>query len=273
MAQLDISAGRIPHACLICAASHADALEQARRIAGAAVCSGTGRRPCGQCRDCRKATEGIHPDIITVSRLTDDRGKQKQQITVDQIRDMSMDAALLPNEAQRKVYIIDRADSMNPAAQNAALKLLEEPPQWTVFLLCAVNAGQLLPTVRSRCAEYSFAGRTEEADEQTASLAAEYIKAVSSGSRAQLLRWCSANEGIDGKTALDFLECVKQYCADMLCLRRRAGSLSAEDIMRLCGLADTCMERLRVNVGVKHIFGLLAVDSIAGGGNRGKSID
>ena len=144
---------RIPHACLICASSAEAALDKARELASRAVCSGTGLlKPCGACRDCRKVAAGIHPDVITLTRAADDKGRQKQNITVDQIRALSADAIVLPNEAKRKVYIIDGAETMNPAAQNAALKLLEEPPAAVVFLLCTVRPMQLLETVRSRCA-------------------------------------------------------------------------------------------------------------------------
>ncbi len=153
VAQINSSGQSVPHACVICAPTIELALSEAEKLAAAAVCSGVGARPCGKCRDCRKAAEHVHPDIITVSRLLDDKGRPKREIGVDQMRDVIADAQVLPNEAARKVYIIDRAETMNAAAQNAALKLLEEPPAGAVFLLCTTNAMQLLPTVRSRCAE------------------------------------------------------------------------------------------------------------------------
>ena len=78
-------------------------------------------KPCGVCRDCRKVAAGIHPDLITVRRLEDDKGRPRREIVVDQIRAVNQAAWILPNEAQRKVYLIAEADKMNPAAQNAAL--------------------------------------------------------------------------------------------------------------------------------------------------------
>ena len=150
--------GRIAHASLICAPTGEQALQKARELAAAAVCSGAGKKPCGVCRDCRKVEANVHPDVTTLSRLADDKGKQKQFITVDQIRALSADAVVLPNEAARKVYIIEQAETMNPAAQNAALKLLEEPPAGAVFLLCTTRPMQLLETVRSRCALVKLTG-------------------------------------------------------------------------------------------------------------------
>ena len=133
VAQINSSGQSVPHACVICAPTIELALSEAEKLAAAAVCSGVGARPCGKCRDCRKAAEHVHPDIITVSRLLDDKGRPKREIGVDQIRDVIADAQVLPNEAARKVYIIDRAETMNAAAQNAALKLLEEPPAGAVL--------------------------------------------------------------------------------------------------------------------------------------------
>ena len=102
MAQINSSGQSVPHACVICAPTIELALSEAEKLAAAAVCSGVGARPCGKCRDCRKAAEHVHPDIITVSRLLDDKGRPKREIGVDQIRDVIADAQVLPNEAARK---------------------------------------------------------------------------------------------------------------------------------------------------------------------------
>ena len=263
-------ADRLPHACLISAPSREAALREARRLAAAAVCDGEGAKPCGRCRDCRKVEAGIHPDVITVTRLTDDKGKKKQAITVDQIRALSADAIVLPNEAARKVYIIDEAETMNPSAQNAALKLLEEPPANAVFLLCTVNPLLLLPTIRSRCAQIGVTGEEREpAEDAVKALAAGYLKTVASGDEAQLLRWCIQNEDIDTKTLLAFTQEVRLRLTDMLCLRQKAKKLSRADMIRLCALMETIAQYLKVNTGIRQLFGLLAVESLADSGNRG----
>ena len=270
MAQQAINdTGRMAHAYILSSPDRDEALRLARVMAAAAVCEKGGAEPCGLCRPCRKAQAGIHPDIITVRRLADDKGRQKREITVDQIRQVSMDAIVLPNEAGRKVYIIEEADAMNVPAQNAALKLLEEPPAGALFLLTAANPGQLLPTVRSRCAELKLNGEQSEADEVSAALAREYIKAVANRDPARLYAWCAKNEGLDTASAAAFLSCAGELAADMLCGRASRRGMSAGELLDLSQLLERCGRYLRVNVGVKHIFGLLAVDSIAGSGNRG----
>lgn len=114
-------------------------------LAAALVCQGEEEKPCGRCSACKKAVGGIHPDITTIS------GGEGKSIAVDQIRALRTDAYIRPNEAQKKVYLLERADQMNQSAQNAMLKLLEEGPAYAVFLLLAENSGGLLETVRSRC--------------------------------------------------------------------------------------------------------------------------
>ena len=83
-----------------------------------------------------------------------------------QVRQLRADAYIRPNEADRKIYILENAQTMNPSAQNAMLKLLEEGPAYAAFLLLTDNAAALLPTVRSRCELLPLSPVTEaEAEE------------------------------------------------------------------------------------------------------------
>ena len=255
------SFGKLSHAYIVSAESREDGLNTARRIAAAAVCSDSVNRPCGLCRNCRKAQQGIHPDIGFVERLVDDKGKQKKEILVDQVRQLAVDACVLPNEAEGKAYIICDADTMNGYAQNAALKLLEEPPRGVVFILCAASAGLLLPTVRSRCVEINCGG-TEKPDDQMLKLAGEYLQQLSSGKPHELLRWCAKNESMDVRSTAEFLNCAKILAADLLCGRAEKPALGRAELLRLDELFSRCLNYTRFNVSSKHIFGLLAVLSI-----------
>ena len=125
----------------------------ARLLARAMLCTAPrGKRPCGRCAPCRKVREGVHPDVTVISGP----GEGKP-VTVDQVRALRADAYIRPNEGERKIYLLERADQMNPSAQNAMLKLLEEGPSYAAFLLIAENGAGLLPTVRSRCEELELA--------------------------------------------------------------------------------------------------------------------
>ena len=256
------SADELAHAYILLSPSFAERDEAARRLAAAALCSAREGVPCGRCRDCRKVREGIHPDLIRVARLTDDKGKKKREITIDQIRAVVADSVVLPNEAERKVYLIEDADTMNVPAQNAALKLLEEPPRGVVFLLCASNAETLLETVRSRCAELVCGSQEEQGDPETDKLAAAFVKCCSEGDEAALFRWCAANEGMDNAAASAFVESAMRQLRDMLCKRRSSLSMSDRTVYDLETLLEKCLGMLRANVSVKHVLGLLAVDGI-----------
>ncbi len=265
MAGLDFKdSGHLAHACIISAQTSEESLAEAKKIAQAALCTSDGLAPCGKCRACRKVREGIHPDLITIGRLADREGKLKREISVEQVRALRSDACVLPNEGKRKVYIIEDADCMNPNAQNAALKLLEEPPNGAMLLLCVKNPGLLLSTVRSRCAEISLSSKPEETDKEADRLSLSYLKAVSTGNECNLMRWCAQNEGMDAKDAADFAEHTIYVITDMLCGRRPDMGINKYELKRLIELFKLCEKYLKVNVGAKHIFGLLAVDSLTG---------
>lgn len=135
----------LSHAYLITGGGGDSRAVFAGRLAAAYLCEGDAP-PCGRCRACRKVGKGSHPDLSRTAPPPD-----KAEITVEQIRSLRADAYVRPNEGRRKVYVIDPADAMNPAAQNALLKVLEEGPAYAAFLLVSDRPGKLLDTVRSRC--------------------------------------------------------------------------------------------------------------------------
>ena len=166
---------KLSHAYIVSSASENARMGKAFYLAEKMLCQSEGERPCGVCRDCRKVKARVHPDLAVVERITDDKGKQKKEILVDQVRAMGADAYILPNEAAEKVYIIKDADTMNEQAQNAALKILEEPPKGVHFILCVSNPERLLVTVRSRCVLVSCAGEEDAEDENAAAMADEFV--------------------------------------------------------------------------------------------------
>ena len=256
-------AARLNHAYIIASADPALCRARADEIARAAVCRSPSDVPCGQCRACRKALAGIHPDIQVIRRLEDSKGRPRREIVVDQIREMAADAVVLPNESERKVYLIEDADTMNVSAQNAALKLLEEPPQTVIFLLCTVNPDLLLETVRSRCLSVSVGSGAAEGPEEGEKRAAGFLKAMRSGDAEAVWRWIAKNETGKLDETAAFAEAALQGTADMLCGRADRGRLSSEKLMRLYRLLEQCTEYLKVNVNAKHVFSLLAVYAAA----------
>lgn len=252
---------KLSHAYLITGESEAAGAE-ARRLAAAMLCSAPERRPCGLCRDCGKSLRGIHPDIITVMRPTDDKGKIRREIYVDQIREISQSAHILPNEARRKVYIVTDAGTMNPSAQNALLKLLEEPPDFVSFILVADSAAQLLETVRSRCVTINLKAADTEPTAESRLLAEKYLAAAAKKNAVGLLSFCNVSSELSAGDTADFVRAVRILLTDMLAGRLPELGLPRGELMRLVKLMERAQEYLRFNVSVKHIFGMLSVDTI-----------
>lgn len=136
--------GRLPHAILLEGPEGCGKKTAASLIAQTALCEGV-NKPCGVCAHCIKIEKGIHPDVrfFTVPA-------GKKEFPIDLIRQIRQDASILPNEASGKVYILDQAHTMNEAAQNALLKIIEEPPKNVRFLLLCENRSRMLTTILSR---------------------------------------------------------------------------------------------------------------------------
>lgn len=145
-----VAENRIPHAILIEGDKGTGRHTLMQFLSRAAVCDGE-NSPCGNCRGCHLAKIGTHPDITVVSPEDG-----KKNITVAQVRGLRTEAYVKPHMAVRRVFVIDKADSMNEQAQNALLKVLEEPPGDIVFILIAESAAALLDTIISRCTVLSL---------------------------------------------------------------------------------------------------------------------
>ena len=137
---------RFPHALIISGPLGSGRRTLARSIAAALVCERKGDNlPCGGCENCRRVKEGIFPDLHIVAP---DDGKSL--IPVAKIREMRTEMSLSAVEGGRRIFIVEDADAMNTAAQNALLISLEEPPDGVFILLITESEEALLTTVRSR---------------------------------------------------------------------------------------------------------------------------
>jgi DNA polymerase-3 subunit delta' len=105
--------------------------------------------PCGRCNSCRKIESGNHPDIIVLN-------PSGPFIRIGQIRELCGTLAMKPYEARLRVVIISDAQTLNPSAGNALLKVLEEPPDRTMLILTTLQTSDLLPTIVSRCQHIRF---------------------------------------------------------------------------------------------------------------------
>jgi len=233
-------------------------------IAMSAVCirHGADAGPCGVCSHCVKASRGVHPDIIVVEKLQD-----KREILVDQIRALKKDVIVFPNEADRKVYIINDADLMNKNAQNALLQILEEPPRYVVFILRTDNPAALLPTVRSRCVSVKerLDADTEADAARSASaveMAGQLFSAIENGN-SSLVSFMFRLEKLD-KEAFDlFLSAAREQAAVRLREHASGNSvLSSRAIANAEQVLFKAGEMLDLNVSAGHLSGMICANLI-----------
>ena len=243
----------ISHAYALVCADAAQRERETTELAAAMLCTSSGARPCRVCRDCKKVFRGVHPDVL----FTDPTGSAKTAaIRVDQVREIIATAHLVPSEGKSKVYVLRGAEKMNPQAQNALIKLLEEPPSSACFILAGENAAALLPTVRSRCELLQLNAASDPVPEEALALARAYLRALADGKRSVLIRWSVEREKDD-------YDAVRALFAALR--RLTAASLAGEDLLpertalALLERLDQCERFLGANVGLKHIFGLLSL--------------
>ena len=208
-----ISSGRIPHAIMIEGESQKSNLDLANYIATAAVCE-SDNAPCGVCKNCHLASIASHPDITSIATLDG-----KKFLSVDQIRELRADAFVKPHSALYRAFIIEEAHRMNPQAQNALLKVLEEPPKNVIFILLVPSKTMLLDTIISRCVLLSLSQSTRDDNEFT-DAANQFIDTLLLGSEYDLLKLLTGFE----KNRADMEEFFKVLA---LCVAERLKSSSS----------------------------------------------
>jgi DNA polymerase III subunit delta' len=169
---------------------------------------------CGECASCRRIARGVHADVLII------KPGESGAIKIEQIRDAIERSAYRPFEGRRRVVIVDEAEQIIPAAQDALLKTLEEPPNGTTFVLVTSAPDLLLPTIRSRCQRLRF-GRLSPADVARVLISSHGLSdtdahtaaAVSDGSIGQALEG-SSDAFVEARSAaLELLQAVANHPA------------------------------------------------------------
>jgi hypothetical protein len=141
--------GRLSHAYIF---SGREGLAQALALAKFVNCAAPqAGQPCGACPSCKKVAEGCHPDIRVFS-------PQKDAHRIESMRRLQAEAYLQSYEGGKKLFILESAELLLPEAANNLLKVLEEPPEDTIFVLTCADWDKLLPTIQSRCQLFIFGG-------------------------------------------------------------------------------------------------------------------
>jgi len=210
---------------------------------------------CGTCSACRRIARGAYPDVETIEP------GENASIKIEQVRAAIDQAVYRPFEGRRRVTIIDHADTMVSAAQNALLKTLEEPLPASVFVLVTSRPDKLLPTVRSRCAHLRF-GRLQVSE------VADILERVHQYTHAEALTAAAASDG-SVRRALDLeADSVADARSDAEDLLKVAGRDArtrleqAKELLKGGGTQSSEREhlgvRLQAMVSVLRDVGLLA---------------
>jgi DNA polymerase-3 subunit delta' len=277
--QSALRSGSVHHAYLFAGPEGVGKELAALGLAQALTCPEKPNAGCGSCASCTRIAKGSHPDVTWLmpdaERLerglagrSDFSGTPSREIRVEQIRGLLERIFLRGLESKRKVAIVVDAHMLNPQAQNAFLKTLEEPPSDTTLILLASAPDKLLPTIRSRCSKVYFGPlplelvsqriqKERKLDAQTAELAAvmaggslgralaldldalaarkeviQGFEALQPGNVGALLRWAETF-GATRELAEQALSILSLWTRDVALVQTGAEHLANRDLVEL----------------------------------------
>lgn len=146
-----IELGKVSHAYILNGEKGVGKKTLANVVAKSLQCESGNPDPCGECTSCLQVESNNQPDIIWINH------EKPNVISVDEVRSQIVnDIDLKPYRSKYKIYIVPDAQMLNPQAQNALLKTLEEPPEYAIIMLLTDNVDKFLPTILSRCIVLNF---------------------------------------------------------------------------------------------------------------------
>lgn len=176
---------KLPHALIIECSDQEKAFNEAIETVKISLCHSSTKTLCGVCDSCVKIERGSHPDVKVIC-------PDGNSIKVNEIRYLRQDAYIIPNEGKYKFYIIKFSDYLTLQAQNAFIKILEEPPRKVVFILLCESSGNLLDTVISRCEIFKiFSNLKKNLNNENFKLAEKIMQASMEENKIEIFKYIS----------------------------------------------------------------------------------
>ena len=198
-----VESGRLSHAYLFIGTRGTGKTTCAKILARAVNCEHpVNGSPCNECAACRGIESGSILDVVELDAASNNR--------VDDVRALQDEAVFSPAGVKKRVYIIDEVHMLSTAAFNALLKILEEPPEHLLFILCTTELHKVLPTIVSRCQRHSF-------------------KRITPSAISERLLYVAGQEGMT----------LSSDAADMLARLSDGGMRDALSLLDQCSAADT----------------------------------
>lgn len=220
-----------PHTILVEGGAAQERNDFAYFLANMILCLSDGQRPCKTCKACIKCNAKSNPDIKEYGE-----DKNNSTFKVELSREIRQDAFVLPNDSDKKVYILKGAQNMNDSSENALLKILEEPPHFDFFILTCESKNAMLDTVLSRSTVISLGEAKQEFSEETIKTSEEIVLSLTSSSELKTLE---AVAPLQSKKDMfeDTLECIKAILTDALKYKQTQINTSAyfDTVETVCG--------------------------------------
>jgi DNA polymerase III subunit delta' len=231
----------MPHALLIYGIAGVGKHALADWIARAVLCDRNTAAlvACGECTSCKLYKSGTHPDLKWLMPEED-----KQQIAVDQVREMCASLAMTSFRQGYKVAVVEPAQMMTIAAANSLLKTLEEPSPRTVLILIATRLNGLLPTLRSRCQQIAVPAPAQHVARSWLARSAQVSDDVFELSRGAPLKALEYAESDAGADLQDVEEGLAAYLAGRVDVTQVAKRWANEALPQRLMCIEYCLERL-----------------------------
>ncbi|HEU4868750.1 MAG TPA: DNA polymerase III subunit gamma/tau [Actinomycetota bacterium] len=238
--QTAIKQDRLAHALLFSGPRGTGKTSTARILAKALNCERDGDEPCGECSSCLSITSGSSLDVVEIDAASHG--------SVDDARDLREKVAYASYAGRWKVYIIDECHMLSPAANNALLKVLEEPPSHVVFVFATTEPHKVLQTVLDRCQRYEFRSINSL---DTAGRLSQICELEAINADPETLTLISSRAGGSMRDALSLLDQLRAFAGDTVAVGDLAQLLGRMPDEVLFEAIDLISER---DIGAVFVF-------------------